>query len=322
MTIGKVADSKKTVFVLGVNGFVGQHLARELKNSGCRVVGIGNTENLASGLTEVVDSYIQCDLADSSVTSKLDLSKANSIINLAGLANVGASFSNEEEYLRINRLVHTNICDALEKSKQFNTRVIAVSTGAVYDSSETMPLKETSKVISKGSPYALSKLQMEKALKSYQKKGLDIITVRPFNHTGPGQGPGFLVPDLLFQLRSLEPQAREILVGNLSSKRDYTDVRDIVCAYRLLALAPTGDLSSRLYNICSGVSTSGQSILSMLLEELGLTDKITIKIDLERIRPNDPADIYGSRNLLSQDTGWSPRITLAQTLHDFVTSLS
>ncbi|CAN5372725.1 GDP-mannose 4,6-dehydratase [soil metagenome] len=320
MTIGKEAGDGKTVYVMGINGFVGHHLAHALHESGAKVMGVGVTENIADRLRDIADGYYQCDLSDAEAVNRLDLSTADAVINLAGLANVGASFDNPDEYFRVNRLVHTNVCDAIKEQNLTDIRLVAISTGAVYDSSSPMPLDERSLTVTKGSPYALSKLAMETALKPYQDEGMDIIVARPFNHTGPGQGPGFLVPDLLLQLRSLEDGDKTILVGNLKSKRDYTDVRDIARAYCTLALAPAGTLSSQLYNICSGQSTSGETILHMLLDDLNLSGKVEVRIDQARIRPDDPADIYGSYGLLNKDAGWSPQIELGQTLADFAAS--
>lgn len=313
MMVSKTGQSSYTTMVLGVNGFVGQHLARELHAHGHRVIGVGNTPDLATELHDIVTNYCGCDLADEKQVSTLPLEEVSGIINLAGLANAGASFSDPDTYMRINELVQTNICKVLEQQKRLDIRILAVSSGAVYDGAAPMPLTETSPVISEGSPYALSKLGMEEALRPYQERGLDIIIVRPFNHTGPGQGVGFLVPDLISQLRTAASSDRIIQVGNLKTERDYTDVRDIVRAYRLLLEAPK--LSQKLYNVCSGKSRRGAEILETLEDLLQLSD-ITVNIDQARIRPSDPAVIYGSSRHLTEDTGWKPQISFEETLKD------
>jgi GDP-4-dehydro-6-deoxy-D-mannose reductase len=318
MTIGKSSSSITTIMVMGVNGFVGHHLAKELKQNDCRIIGVGNTPELEPELESLVEKYIVCDLANMAEVATIDFTGVNAVINLAGFASVSASFDNASEYMRVNTKVHTNVCEVLKANDLAHIRVVAVSTGAVYDSSQPMPLTEVSKTITKGSPYAQSKLAMEKALKAYSGDGMDIIIARPFNHTGPGQRPGFLIPDLIAQLAGADGKNRQIQVGNLKTRRDYTDVRDVARAYRLLALAPKSSLSSGLYNICSGVSTSGEEILDLIINKLGLANKVTVVVDKTRIRPDDPADIFGSSRLIFKDAGWKPTIEIEKTIADAV----
>ena len=177
-----------------------------------------------------------------------------------------------------------------------------------------MPLNEGSETSDKTSPYAKSKLAMEKAVLGYRSHGLDVIVARPFNHIGPGQGPGFLLPDLAAQLMA----GSVVQVGDLSTSRDYTDVRDVVRAY--LDLATTKKLSSDIYNICSGKPIKGSKILTMLATEMKKGQYKTV-VDRARIRPDDPNKIFGSYELIKKDTGWKPTIKLEQTIADFVNSL-
>jgi GDP-4-dehydro-6-deoxy-D-mannose reductase len=299
---------------MGVNGFVGHHLAHELHNNGHRVIGVGITEELSPKLEGIVEAYIQCDLADAKQVKQLPLENARAVINLAGLAHVGASFDNPDEYMRINVAVHTNVCEAVQAKGNTSTRVLAISTGAVYDNSSPMPHTESSPVTTSNSPYAVSKIKMEKQLKPYQDAGMDIVVARPFNHTGPGQEPAFLVPKLIKELRDAGHSDHTIYVGNLATKRDYTDVRDIVKAYRLLIEAP--NLNHQLYNICSGTSRAGTEILEQLEKLMRLTGKITVQVDQTLIRAGDPMDIYGDNSRLKHDTGWQPKISFSQTLKD------
>src|SRR5690606_25202467 len=125
--------------------------------------------------------------------------KIDAVINLAGLAQVGASFGKEELYNRINVEVHTVLVKRLE-SLGSSARVVAIITGAVYDNHQAMPLNEGSTLTTVGAPYTLSKIAMEQALQPFMDGGMDIVIVRPFNHVGPGQRGGFLVPDLSEQL--------------------------------------------------------------------------------------------------------------------------
>lgn len=300
------------VLVCGANGFVGHHLVESLHGENHAVVATGIDPEIADELAPFVDEYYgNCDLTKQASVAALPLSTVDAVINLAGLAQVGQSFGAEEKYLRVNVGVHTTLADELIEQELNKVRVVAVSTGAVYDSHQPMPLDEESALLREGSPYALSKIAMEAALDERRQKGLDIITVRPFNHIGPGQLPGFLVPDLVAQLQAGD----EIVVGNLSTRRDYTDVRDVVRAYVLLATIDR--LNHTVYNVCSGSSHSGDEILDALTTAFEKPN-IKVVVDEARIRPNDPADIFGSHQKLTEDTGWEPSIGLDQTIGDIV----
>ncbi|MDZ7744496.1 MAG: NAD(P)-dependent oxidoreductase [Candidatus Saccharibacteria bacterium] len=303
------------ILVTGVNGFVGKHLVRELKARELEVLGLGTEDVPSPEIADQLDDYFSCDLTDKIQVDALPLENVDTIINLAGLANVGASFGAEELYKKVNVEVLTTLGERLLDSKE-KARLIAVSTGAVYDPKQQTPLTEESKLITEGSPYALSKIMMEEAAQELQKQGLDCIIVRPFNHVGPGQAPGFLLPDLYQKLLDAKETGKPVTVGNLTTKRDYTDVRDVVRAYSDLATAET--LQDNLFNVCSGTSRTGQSVLDALVSEMGLKDKVTIDVDQSLIRPNDPADLYGSFERLSDETGWEPEIPFEQTIKDIV----
>ncbi len=304
------------VLICGVNGFVGRHLTKELTARGVSVHGIGREE---VPLTSKLSSYQSADLSDPKNVSNLQLINYDSIINLAGLANVGASFANPEMYIDLNVRVHTTLYDALIENN-IRSRIIAVSSGAVYDPFSPMPLGESSPLAEEQAtnPYSISKQRMEKALLNYSGSGLECIVVRPFNHTGPGQLPGFLVPDLSAQIKKFVKSGETIQVGNLNTKRDYTDVRDIVKAYADLALAPKDTIKNSLYNICSGRSRSGEEILRNLLTAFEINENdVSIQVDKSKIRPNEIKDIFGDYSRINEDVGWSPTYDLETTMRDF-----
>ena len=301
------------ILVTGINGFVGKHLARELHSRGVKVIGIGNREVKAnSEISDLLENYFKCDVTEPSQVSKLDLRDVDCIINLAGLANVGASFDNPELYMHVNVAVLLVLGEELLRQNP-PARMIAVSTGAVYDPHQDMPLNESSKIIESGSPYSMSKLAMEDSAQILRDKGLDCIVVRPFNHIGPGQGLGFLIPDLLNKLRSLDKTNPKITAGNIKTIRDYSDVRDIVKAYADLAKAK--DLKHNLYNICSGRGLSGEEIIKALCDALDIDfDKLNIEVDRTLIRPTDPLKIIGDNGRLRENTGWAPLISIDNTI--------
>lgn len=302
------------VLVSGVNGFVGTHLAAELSKAGHTVHGIGTEVTINSRASKFVATYCKCDLTSRQAVAKLSLNEVDAVISLAGLASIGASFANPELYKRVNVGVLTSLCDRLVEIGS-KARVIAISTGTVYDLHQPMPLTESSKVVAKSSPYTESKIMMEQAALEYKNQGLRLIIVRPFNHFGPGQLGGFLVPDLYQKLLSFKQSREPVKAGNLKTRRDYTDVRDVVRAYRLLAT--TDRLSTDTYNVCSGVSRAGKDVLEQLCHTMGI-DKPKTYIDKSLLRPNDALNIVGSHDLLNADTGWQPEISFEQTIKDFV----
>lgn len=308
-------DMKRTILITGVNGFVGKHLARELKNQGIHVIGVGREATLAPQLQETLGDYWVCDLVDKEAVAKLALEKVDEIISLAGLARVGDSYADPEKYKIINVGVLSSLCEAL-LDKKLKPRIIAVSTSTVYEPNQPLPIIEESLLTKNGSPYTISKLLMERSAEQFRAKGLELIIVRPFNHIGPGQEEGFLVPDLLTKLTSAKSTGGVIKVGNLSTKRDYTDVRDVARAYAYLILAER--LNYNLYNIGSGKSVAGQQILNLLLAKTGLGEQIKVETDSSLLRPNDIADIYGSYQRLHKQTGWQPQIPLEKTIEDFI----
>lgn len=305
------ANRKVTVLVTGVNGFVGQHLARVLKQQGHTVFGTGLPATIEDSSN--CDRYFgSCDLTKDSDVKKISLDEVDAIINLAGLAQMGASFMQEDLYMRTNVAVHTTLAKRLLETSRFDVRVVAVSSGAVYDPDQDMPLTEKSRLAPDSSPYSRSKIAMEVALKDFKDKGLDIVITRPFNHVGPGQATGFLIPDLAKQI--VETEGTILKVGNLKTKRDYTDVRDVAKAYA--KLATSRDLQHSVYNVCSGKSVSGEDILSILKLAFGRPD-LKIEVDESKFRPNDAMVHYGSNHRIHVDTGWEPVIPLTQTLDDF-----
>jgi GDP-4-dehydro-6-deoxy-D-mannose reductase len=308
----------KKILVTGINGFVGHHVANQLHEQGFEVLGVGNQPELQSDLNAVVGTYISCDLTNPEEVKNIDLSEISAIINLAGFASVGDSEGKEDLYNKVNIGVHTVLYDECLR-QNVKLRIIAVSTGAVYDPNQELPITENSALIprDKTNVYVISKQKMEEAVAGYASKGLKVIIARPFNHSGPGQLPGFLLPDLGIQIEDAVRAKKPLLVGNLETKRDYTDVRDVAKAYIALATAPDSSLVHDVYNICSGKSLAGKEILQTLAEAFG-AQHLEIQVDQSRIRPNDVMNIYGSRDRLTQDTGWQPTIPVEQMVRDYV----
>ena len=300
------------IVITGINGFVGHHLAKKLKDKGLySIIGVDRAKTLSERLIGVVDEYHSANL----IENWPSLQNIKSIIHLAGLAAVKPSFDNPQGYINGNTAMLTNLCEYYLKQPA-KPRIIAVSSGLIYDPNQKLPIDESG-TIGFNSPYAVSKIANENQAKYYRNRGLEIITARPFNHVGPGQKEGFLIPDLYTKIFDLPKGKTVIKTGNLATKRDYTDVRDVARAYVELALANT--VKHDLYNICSGKSIAGADILKLLTRSMR-REEVAPEMDPGLMRPNDIMDIHGDNSLIREDMGWKPEITIEQTINDFVVS--
>jgi GDP-4-dehydro-6-deoxy-D-mannose reductase len=299
------------ILVTGANGFVGQHLVKELFENGLEVLGMGGAQGAAEK-SPFVSEYVVLDLNDAAAVQKIDFSGVDGVIHLAGLAAVGPSFDDPMGYISGNIGMQTNLFEAALAQKA-KPKFLIISSATLYDPKASLPLTETSPVVP-SSPYAVSKLGQEQMAQYYGLRGFSSIIARPFNHIGPGQNPGFIVPDIAQQIVACEQgKQQEISVGNLDAQRDYTDVRDIVRAYRLLL---EKGRSGEVYNICSGQALSGHQVLEGLLASV--TTKPAVKQDPAKMRPSDTPEIYGSHQKITADTGWQPEIPLETTLADVI----
>lgn len=301
----------KKVLVTGVNGFVGQHLAKELADSGMVVMGVGGALGTRDKPANV-ESYQELDLTKPDEAVQIDFSGVDAVVHLAGLAAVGPSFDDPMLYVNVNVGIEINLFEAALQQKA-TPRFLIVSSGTLYDPAAPQPLTETSPVLP-NSPYAVSKLGQEQMAEYYTTRGFECVTVRPFNHVGPGQGPGFIVPDFAQQLTAIKKgEQTEMMVGNLEAKRDYTDVRDIARAYRLLL---EKGRSGEIYNVCSGRPLSGHEILYGLSKAAGIEP--VVKQDPAKMRPSDTPSVTGSPRKLTADTGWQPKIPIETTFADVI----
>lgn len=301
----------KNVLVTGANGFVGHHLVKELFEHDYTVFGLGSPgSEVTEQLKPYLENYQGLELTDQAIVDTIDFAHIDAVIHLAGLAAVGPSFDNPLLYVTVNVGIEINIYEACIK-QGVTPKILTISSGSLYDPMAPLPLNESSRTLP-NSPYAVSKLGQEQMAQYYSNRGFSSVIARPFNHVGPGQNEGFIVPDLAKQVVAAEQgEVSQIQVGNLEAKRDYTDVRDIARAYRLLI--EQGE-SGETYNVCSGVSHSGQDILDTLLSLSGTSPEITQ--EPSRMRPSDTPNIYGDSSKLRDATGWSPSFDLRQTLVD------
>lgn len=301
------------VLVTGISGFAGRFLAELALDRGVTLHG-----TVLTGLAPFPGrgTVHQIDLTDFEATRGL-LAQIGPdwIFHLAGWSAVGEAWEHRAEALRINVQTTFSLLEGLRILK-LPARVLLVSSGAVYGA-----VPETRQPISEESPlrpmtpYALSKACLELYATQYAHgEGLDIVTVRAFNHMGPRQGPGFVCADLASTIVAIEEGRAETLeVRNLEARRDFTDVRDMVRGYWLaLAHGERGEF----YNIASGKAVSIREMVDRLCALARCP--ITVRSSPGRWRQNDLPILVGDPTKFRTVTGWTPEIPLERTLADIL----
>jgi GDP-4-dehydro-6-deoxy-D-mannose reductase len=304
-------------FVTGLTGFVGPHLAKILVGKGCEVVGLGiYDEN--SGLVQRLPkgvSVINTDIRDYVGLRKiLEDARPDHVYHLAAISNVVTSFKDPRLTYDVNVGGTLNLFEAL-RELDLRPRIVHVSSAHVYRSISTDDGLDEDSPVHLLTPYATSKFMCEALATQYVEAfGFQTMTVRPFNHIGPGQSTGFVCSDFARQIAAIKlGQTEPILhVGNLAPVRDFTDVRDTVEAYWIVA---TLGVPGQVYNVSSHCPISMQEIVSMLCT---LADvRPSIELDPEKIRPIETLRLFGDSSKI-RSLGWKPRIELKQTLKDIL----
>ena len=288
--------------ITGGGGFVGHHLSALLERSGDEV--------------EICD--LETDITDlDSISARIEDVQPDAIYHLAALAHVGDSWLDPSKVLTVNVVGTGNVLAAARRHVPDAT-VLTISSAEVYGivTPDELPLSETSQV-RPASPYAASKAAAEQvALQAARGFGQRVIVVRPFNHVGPGQAPAFAVPALAKRIVDAQAAgATTLTVGTLTTRRDFTDVRDVVVAYRLLV---EKGAAGEVYNVASGVDVSIAEIAESLLTLAGAD--LEFVEDPALIRPVDVPVLRGDAGRLREATGWSPSIPLETTLADVLES--
>jgi GDP-4-dehydro-6-deoxy-D-mannose reductase len=237
------------------------------------------------------------------------------VYHLAALSSVGRSWEAPAETLNDNVGTAVNLLEALRLAAP-DARVLWVSSCEVYGNPEVLPTPEDA-ALHPANPYAVSKASGELLADVYAKSyGLDIVRARPFSHSGPGQRSIFIQSSLARQAaegRRAGVSRLRVVTGNGATRRDFTDVRDVVRAYRLLAeRAPAG-----VYNVSSGVSVSAAEQVA-LLAELIAPIEVEHVVDSARVRANEVTELRGDHARLTAATGWQPEIPLRQTMADAI----
>lgn len=301
------------ILVTGAGGFVGTHLIKELQTeTGAEI--FAAVYQSTSDVTSLIpaDHVISGNLTDAKFANDLVQTTAPEIIyHLAALSVVQNSATEATAVLNSNSTLQYNLLEAV-KLHAPRARLIAVCSGNAYGAvdPQNLPIKESTP-FRPLNPYAVSKITQEMLSLSYcLAYGLDVVILRPFNHTGEGQTPNFVIPMLAKQFVQIERGAPPVIeVGNLDTARDFTDVLDMVKAY---ALAGQKCLTGEAYNIGSGTAHSVQDLLNLLERLTG--KKVTIKQTPAKLRPGDVPILVADSTKFRQATGWVPKIPLEQTL--------
>jgi GDP-4-dehydro-6-deoxy-D-mannose reductase len=291
--------------VTGSEGFVGRYLRAELEQNGYDVTGL----DICDG-----EKTIRADLLNSGeITAVVAEVKPDIVIHLAGQANVAQSWKIPQRTVEINVVATINLMEAV---RAYNPAVRMVLVGS---SDQYGNLGEAGKNVSEAietrpqTPYAVSKKAQEEMAGVYVRAyGMNICMTRSFNHGGAGQREGFLIPDFAAGIVRVEKGlAEKLTVGNLTSKRDFTHVRDVVRAYRLIA---EKGHPGEVYNVGSGETHSAQEILDKLCAMA--VCPIPVEQDPAKMRPSDTPVICCDHSKLTGHTGWGTICTLEEILRE------
>lgn len=305
----------RTTLVTGAAGFAGSHVLDMLAADG------GDPGDLVAwrrpGGTDPqrasTVSWTEVDLLDQSAVAEAMRSLRPALVyHCAGAAHVGRAWDKTESTFAINVRGTHHLLEALGRAK-VTARVLIPGSAMVYRPadealSEDHPLVPTN-------PYGLSKLAQELLGSRATGDGLDVTIARAFNHMGPRQDPWFAASGFARRIADIEAGRwpPEIAVGNLDAKRDLTDVRDTVRAYRIIL---ERGRPARPYNVCSGRAIAIRELLDRLLARAKVP--IQVRVDASRFRPHDVPLLVGDPSRIRDELGWTATIPLEQTLDDLL----
>jgi len=306
------------VLITGAEGFAGSHLVDHCLHVGDDVWGTCRPGGRASNLTHHLDK-ITLRIGDLShpefVRGILREARFDVLFHLAAISYVHDAQKDPARTCEVNLSGGIHMLEAV-RTQSPQTRVLLVSSAEVYGpvGPENLPVTENQRV-APANIFAASKAASELIAQSFSTTyNLPIVIARPFNHTGPRQRPDFVCSTFAEQIAKVETGAEPVLrVGDLTPRRDFCDVRDIVRGYHMMALkgAP-----GEIYNLASGSSERVEDILNMLVQMARV--KVEIRQDPARVRTTQVMDVRGSYEKIKAAAGWSPEIPLAKTLRDLL----
>ncbi len=296
---------KMRALITGSEGFVGKYLRAELEANGYEVTGM----DLVPGEKTVTVNLLEPEAVDALLAEL----QPDTVFHLAGQADVGRSWKIPAKTVEINVVAAVNLMEALRKHCPESTLVLVGSSDEYGNLREAGVSVSEETPVNPMTPYAISKIAQEQMGKAYARAyGMKICMTRSFNHGGAGQKPGFMIPDFASGIVRVERgEAEAVSVGNLASRRDFTHVKDVVRAYRLIA---EKGKAGEVYNVGSGETHSAQEVLDRLIAMASCP--VPVRQDPARMRPSDTPVICCDRSKLTRDTGWEPKIGLERILAD------
>lgn len=313
------------IIVTGCSGFVGYYFVRLIAErfAGAQVLGIDFNAPAydfdTSGISFRHQSINMMNQRE--VTAALLDFRPEYIIHLAAFSSVGMSWKSPVECFHNNTNIILYLLESLRETG-LRCRLLSVGSSEEYGNvaADQVPLHEDHR-LDPVSPYAVARTSQEMLSKVYTDGyGLDVVMTRSFNHIGPGQKPIFVVPSFAKQITEHKASGASsgiLRAGNVDIVRDFLDVRDVVEAYMALLLKGR---SGEVYNVCSGEGQSLRTIIEMLAACAEVN--ITVERDESLIRPQDNMVIIGSNEKLRNETGWSRKHTVDQSLKDILNYFS
>lgn len=305
------------IFITGATGFAGSHLVENLVAAGHEIFSLVHEETSHQPLLqhENVTRILGNLLDPASLETAVAQAKPDRVYHLAGQAYPARSWEQPGLTLAVNSVGTANLLQAVVKYGR--PRTLIITSAEIYGEIKPDMLPITEETLpAPHHPYGISKSTAGQLVPLFwERYQLPVVEARPFNHIGPRQSLGFVVPDFSSQLAGMRLGQRpnRMMVGNLEAKRDFTDVRDIVRAYELLA---EQGKPGQAYLICSGTPVKIDTILQKLIELAGI--EVEVAQDPTRMRPSDTPCLYGSYAKLQAQTGWQPQIGLEQSLADIL----
>lgn len=300
---------KEKVLIFGIGGFVGRYLANEFLNHGYSVYGSDMNKN---GTLPVSVEFYEANLLDAgSVYTVVQKTCPDMIINLAAISSVGQSWSIPQTTMSVNVIGALNIMEAAKRCNPM-PKVMFIGSSEEYEVSDK-PINESTP-LNANNPYGISKVVQERFAALYREQyGMKVYCVRPFNHTGVGQKDSFVLPSFCKQIAEIEKSGKPgtIKVGNLAAKRDFSHVKDIVRAYRMII---ENDGCTKIYNVGSGIAYSLNEMLEYIISLC--SQKITVVVDPNRFRPVDTPVICSDRSLIKAELGWEPQYSVFDALKE------
>lgn len=314
----------KKYLLTGYSGFVGRHfldyLDRGQTHASVKGLDIQPPDFPQDGYRNIRVEFEKVDLLDQNHIQKvLHNFQPDYILHLASFSSVAFSWKEPIRSFQNNMNIFFNLLESVRKLNQ-PVRILSIGSSEEYGNvnEKDLPLTEAH-VPRPVNPYAVARVSQEMISKVYvDGYGLDIVMTRSFNHIGPYQREVFVIPSFakqLFEIRKSGRKSGELVTGDTSIVRDFTDVRDVVVAYNLLLeKGKTGEI----YNVCSGRGTSLKEIIAAMSGILDLD--IHTRVDETLVRPSDNRIIVGSNEKIRKAVGWETTISLDQSLKDVIST--